>query len=318
MITLALGLALLVVGALRLACAGEAGAAGPFKELEAAFPGQLSVSKGTRAPAEFCPDNTCYAFERAPGISDEEYAGFIYLYLYYSSDYAATVAWQNKPESGLTAKAITSRTVHKPCRALAGTRAGLCVLNALLSKLAVKVYDVRYDEGERSAAPVLAAALGRAGEVRYCREFTEAFLGWYVPLALADHDEPGAIIALRQRPGLFGEKLREALLEDRRVQELSTDGITGIDFDPFLSSQDPAEKYSVGKTMVEDGKCLAAIGRPGADTWDVRAELKRRGGDWRFINFHYSTDIPGHANLLSLLLGLKRGRAALPPEQRGE
>ena len=288
----------------------------PFKALEAAFPGQFSVSKGTATMAEFCPDNTCYAFERARGVSNEELAGFVYLHLFYSSDYAYTEAWQNKPESAIAAKTIAAKLGPQSCRVFAGAKAGLCVMNSMISKKAVKAYDVRYDENERSVVPVPEAVLSRTGAVFSCREFTDAFLAWYVPLALGDSKEPAAIIAIRQRPSIFSDKLRESLAEDRKAQERSTE-IVGIDFDPFLASQDPAEKYYTAKVTVEEGKCLADINAAGSRNWHVRAEAKRPGGAWRFTNFHYNTDVFPN-DLLSILRDLKRGRSAAPATRTGQ
>lgn len=303
----------------RGAYTGELGAVGPFKALEAAFPGQFTVSKGTAALVEFCPDNTCYAFERAPGVSYEELAGFIYLYLFYSSDYVYTEAWQNKPESAIMAKAIAAKIGPKSCRASAGGKAGLCIMNSMLSTKAVKVYDVRYDENERSVVPVREAALSRTGAAMSCREFTDAFLAWYVPLALRDSKEPASILAIRQRPSIFSDKIRESLAEDRKAQEQSKDGIVGIDFDPFLASQDPAEKYSTLKVTVDEGKCLADIKAADAVDryWDVRTEAKRTGGAWRFTNFHYNTDVLPN-DLLSILRDLKRGRSAVQSARPGK
>ncbi|MDD2806268.1 MAG: hypothetical protein PHV33_12000 [Elusimicrobiales bacterium] len=289
-----------------------------FKALEAAFPGQFSASKVAAELVEFCPDNTCYAFERARGVSYEELTGFIYLYLFYSSDYAYTEAWQNKPESAILAKTIAAKLGPRSCRAFAGGKAGLCVMNSMMAKKAVKVYDVRYDENERSVVPVPEAALSRTGAVFSCREFTDAFLAWYVPLALRGSKKPASVIAIRQRPSLFSDRLRDALAEDRKAQEQSTDGIVGIDFDPFLSAQDPAEKYYTAKVTVEEGKCLADIKPAGAERdWDVRAEAKRPGGAWRFTNFHYNTDVLPN-DLLSILRDLKRGRSAVPAKRAGK
>jgi hypothetical protein len=279
-----------------------------FKELETAFQGQFTVSEGPAGKVEFCPDNTCYAFEPSRGVSDKELSGFIYLYLFYSSDYIHTEAWQSKPENALRAGEIAAKLGPKSCGAPAGVQAGLCVLNSLMSKKAVKVYDVRYDENERFAVPVIKAVLGRTGEIKACREFTESFIAWYVPLVLRDSSEPASVLAIRRKPAIFSDRLRKSLEEDRKAQEQSKD-IVGIDFDPFLSAQDPAEKYLVEKVTVEDGKCLADIKADKSNSWawDVRAEAKQRDGAWRFTNFHYNTSIVPN-DLLSILRDLKRGR----------
>jgi hypothetical protein len=280
-----------------------------FLSLEKAFPKSLSVADGEVTVVEFCPDNTCYAFKASRGVSDEELAGFIYLYLFYSSDYVATEVWQNNPENAAMAVRISAKMGPASCRSVSGAKAGLCVLNSFMEGNKVKVSDVRYDENERLATPVKKAALARTGQAGACRDFTEAFLKWYVPLALRDSKDPAAILALRRKPEIFSEKVRKSLEEDRKAQEKSND-IVGIDFDPFLSAQDPAEKYLVGKVTVEDGKCLADIKSVAAvqRDWDVRAEAKQPDGNWRFTNFHYNTDVMPN-DLLSKLRDLKLARS---------
>lgn len=169
----------------------------------------------------------------------------------------------------------------------------------------------------RDAGVRLEESAGRAGEknadgVAGCRHFTESFLSWYVPLALSDGREPASMIALRHKPEVFSEEIRKSLEEDRKAQEQSTD-IVGIDYDPFLSAQDPAEKYEVGKVTVEDGKCLADIKATGdaKRDWDVRAEAKQTGGVWRFTNYHYNTDVMPK-DLLSILRDHRSARLAAP------
>lgn len=314
-------LAFLVLLSLILAATSEGLAAelegcGIFKALKAAFPGQFSVSEGPGTKVEFCPDNTCYAFEASRGISDEELAGFVYLYLFYSSEYIYTKSWQDAPENASTAAGIAAKIGPKPCRSASGAKAGLCVLNSYMAGGKIKVSDVRYDENVRVITPVKQAVLGHTGQAAACRDFVEAFLKWYVPLALSDAREPASMIALRRKPGIFSEKVRRSLEEDRKAQEQSKE-IVGIDFDPFLSAQDPAEKYEVGKVTVEDGKCLADIRTAGRRNWDVRAEAKQPDGAWRFTNFHYNTDVSPN-DLLSILRDLKLGRTASSLKRPGK
>lgn len=279
-----------------------------FQSLEKAFPKTFSVAEGKVTAVEFCPDNTCYAFEAARGVVDEEFAGFIYLYLFYSSDYIYTETWQSNPENAAMAGRISAKIGPASCRSFSGSKAGLCVVNSFIAENKIKVSDVRYDENERVVTLVKKADISHTGLPASCRDFVEGFLSWYVPLALRNHKEPASVLAIRQRPAIFSDKIRKSLEEDRKAQERSED-IVGIDFDPFLSSQDPYAKYVVGKVTVEDGKCLADI-RPGERRyWDLRAEAKQSDGAWRFTNFHYNSDVMPK-DLLSILRDLKLARAS--------
>ncbi len=307
-------LALIVrITLLSIFCSAGVKATPEFQDLEKAFPKMFSVYQDKTIKVEFCPDNTCYAFESTRNVSDEEFAGFIYLYLFYSSNYVYTEAWQKDPKNALMAAGIASKISSKSCRKVSGAEAGLCVLNAYIAEKRVKISDVRYDENERVVTPVKQAVLWATGQVATCRTFVEAFLKWYVPLALRNNKEPASVLAIRQRPAIFSDKLRKSLEEDRKAQEQS-EYIVGIDFDPLLSSQDPAEKYLVGEVTVEDVKCLADIRPAGAapEGWDVRAEAKQSGGEWRFTNFHYNTDVMPR-DLLSILRDLKQARSVRRP-----
>ena len=63
----------------------------------------------------------------------------------------------------------------------------------------------------------------------------------------------------------------------------------GLEFDPFLASQDPCERYQVGK-VTQKGKgylvdvyslCAGRRERP------VEAEVMSKNGHWIFVNFYY-------------------------------
>jgi len=145
--------------------------------------------------------------------------------------------------------------------------------------------------------------------VRSCRDFVHDFYRWYVALAQKNSSEPAAVIAIRQKPSFFGEALKKALFEDHNAQK-KADEIVGIDFDPFLNSQDPANRSDITNVVFKDGKCYAEIKSPGSRsyTYDVRPELKLANGNWRFTNFHYNTDVAELRDILSLLKILKDRR----------
>src|SRR5665213_2174367 len=82
------------------------------------------------------------------------------------------------------------------------------------------------------------------------RAFVTAFYKWYVPHALKDSTEPTWHIALREKRYSFDSQLLQLLQADSAAQAKCED-LVGLDFDPFLNSQDPAPRYKVGEIKSE-------------------------------------------------------------------
>src|SRR5262245_41509392 len=75
------------------------------------------------------------------------------------------------------------------------------------------------------------------------REFVQKFYKSYVPKALAGHTGPAWQFAIDNMSASFDGGLLEALKDDLAAQAQSSgDDIVGLDFDPFLNSQDPAKR----------------------------------------------------------------------------
>ena len=137
------------------------------------------------------------------------------------------------------------------------------------------------------------------------KKFVQNFYDWYTPRALKADNE---MRTLTEKAAMFTPQLRQALIEDRRAQEKVSDEIVGLDFDPFLNSQDPAEKYTVKKVEHKGNAWLATVfGRYKGQKEDtdasVVAQVERTKTGWRFTNFIYGKD-----NLLSELKQLKKDR----------
>jgi hypothetical protein len=77
------------------------------------------------------------------------------------------------------------------------------------------------------------------------QRFVQDFYDWYVPKAFGDHTGPAWDFALKYRKQAFSSELFRALQEDSDAQAKATD-LVGLDFDPFLNSQDPCEQYEAG------------------------------------------------------------------------
>jgi hypothetical protein len=156
-----------------------------------------------------------------------------------------------------------------------------------------------------SAVPARAESPATEGSVR---RFVQEFYDWYAPLAVQKTETPAFEAALKQRPSAFRAQLVRALQEDVEAQAKVTDDIVGIDWDPFLSTQDPGAHYVVGRVSrerqtyrVEVHAIQAGKTRPKPD---VIAEVADREGQWQFVDFHS----PDGDGLLSALAKLKKSR----------
>ena len=140
------------------------------------------------------------------------------------------------------------------------------------------------------------------------RDFVQKFYDAYVPQALAEHTGPAWQFAIDHMSASFDGGLLAALKDDAAAQARSSDDIVGLDFDPFLSSQDPTERYEVGTATQEGAKYLVPVypvmaGKRSQEP-AVIADVEQEDGQWRFVNFRY----PGSDDLLTVLRSLKESR----------
>lgn len=132
------------------------------------------------------------------------------------------------------------------------------------------------------------------------RAFVSQFYNWYVPQALENRAEPTWRLALKKRGEEFATPLVRLLRADSAAQDKCED-LVGLDFDPFLNSQDPAQHYEVREITHERSIYKAKIYSVQADQRDskpdVTASLERSGGQWMFTNFYY----PDGGDLVTIL-----------------
>ncbi len=146
-----------------------------------------------------------------------------------------------------------------------------------------------------SAISITAAAQETAKtESGSCRRFAQEFYGWYVPLTQKRLDRPASTVAIGRKPALFAPALLQALKADAEAQEHANGDIVGLDFDPFVSSQDPADRYAVRKVAVQGDKCSVEVwANPSRGNYaksakpNVVAKLSKHEGKWQFDNFRY-------------------------------
>jgi len=138
--------------------------------------------------------------------------------------------------------------------------------------------------------------------------FVQNFYNWYTPIALKSQKGPGSDIALRSKALLFSRELAKALREDSQAQAKAQGEIVGIDWDPFLNSQDPEDQYEAAKvTQIGDRYFVDVYGLNSGkrhEKPEVVVELRQDAGKWVFVNFH---SVDGH-NLLASLKSLSESR----------
>ena len=147
------------------------------------------------------------------------------------------------------------------------------------------------------------------------REFVQKFYDIYVPKALAGQPSPPWRLAVDKMSADFDGELIKALKDDLAAQakaqeQTQAEGgdIVGLDFDPFLDSQDPAKRYEVGSVRQEGADYLvdvyAVASGKRSEQPSVVPELAYQDGHWHFVNFRY----PEGGDLLTLLKQMQADR----------
>ena len=136
---------------------------------------------------------------------------------------------------------------------------------------------------------------------RSCRSFVQHFYNWYVPLALSDKVLRAWDVAVRNKPQTFTPQLAQLIRRDTEAQRKASE-IVGLDFDPFLNSQDPSERFVVESVVMKGAGCWVKVRgiskRQAQET--VVPEVACTNGRCQFVNFHYEYD--GHpTDLLTIL-----------------
>jgi hypothetical protein len=158
---------------------------------------------------------------------------------------------------------------------------------------------------------VLHASSARADDASLAasgRDFVQKFYDAYVPQALAENSIPASQFAIEHLGASFAPELLAALKDDAAAEAKSSDEIVGLDFDPFLNSQDPADSYEVGSATQQGSTYFvdvyAVMSGKRSQEPAVVAELVYEDGHWLFANFRY----PGNDDLLTVLKMLKADR----------
>ncbi len=125
------------------------------------------------------------------------------------------------------------------------------------------------------------------------QRFVQAFYDWYSLITMKTSRDPGPpdrIVAIRMHPEWFAPPLSRALQRDWAAQDKCLNYIVGLDWDPFLNSQDPNLGYQVGRPTKSSSGYKAPVFNRGANIdhpdqpW-VFAFVAFRAGHWEFTDF---------------------------------
>ena len=143
-----------------------------------------------------------------------------------------------------------------------------------------------------------------------CRAFVQKFYDWRVSLlidtfcpnplkgtaadqeAISRADEECTVVSsYRNAEKLNPSRVLSPRLQHYLKREAQAQGPDdpGLDFDPYLNTQDPSPRYLVDSVRVDGNRCDAVVHGydEGQQREEVMPELFRANGRWLIENFHY-------------------------------
>lgn len=126
------------------------------------------------------------------------------------------------------------------------------------------------------------------------RDYVQGFYDWYAKRVSSDDTNKSWMDMLKLARWDLSDDLSKLLEQDAAAQAHCNE-IIGIDFDPFLLTQDPATSYVVGEIEQKGRHFMVSVYRVERGqrdkTPDMIAEIARRSdGRWYFVDF-YSPEI---------------------------
>ena len=142
------------------------------------------------------------------------------------------------------------------------------------------------------------------------RTYVDRFYTWYAPISEKRGNHDALLLALREKSVSFDGKLSKLLSDDVAAQQKAVGEIVGLDFDPFLYSQDSSGIYRAGRINWQQDRFLISIDHCNSVNkcrpTGVRALVGRMNSRFVFENFLY----PEGRNLIETLIELRKGRAS--------
>ena len=140
------------------------------------------------------------------------------------------------------------------------------------------------------------------------RKFVQEFYYWYGIVSHKNSKLPSDERAIKEKPNMFSARLIAALKEDFEASSKHPEEIVGLDWDPFLCSQELDDRYEVGDIKRQGQNYLVKLygvsgGKRNPEP-NVIAEVAQSGNHWIFINFLS----PHGGDMLNDLKELKQSR----------
>ena len=135
--------------------------------------------------------------------------------------------------------------------------------------------------------------------------FVSAFYAWY-----QRPDRPQDVAAvLRAQKDALAPELYRALQADLAASRKNKDEVVGLDFDPFLNTQEDSPALVAGPAAASGGALRVPVTEPGGKT-RVTVEVDCTASACRITNLHYpEASSPDDENLVALLKRLASDRA---------
>jgi len=120
-----------------------------YKELRILLGSTITEDiKGGIVTIEYCPDNTCETFSMPDKYSKDKLSDFVYLYLYFISDYYYLDSFRKMVASEEINKIILRN--KKSILINEQLKDAIDVMKFLVKEYSIKATFVRYDESERN------------------------------------------------------------------------------------------------------------------------------------------------------------------------
>jgi len=115
----------------------------------------MQVHRGAKdeQSIEFCPDNTCDFILARRKVLADSLKDFAFIYLYFFSDYYVLEEWRRGDEPAKRVRGILSNPAYESCVRRTDEESARCLLRWLSREGQIRLYFVRYDEGERNVVP---------------------------------------------------------------------------------------------------------------------------------------------------------------------
>jgi hypothetical protein len=150
-----------------------------------------------------------------------------------------------------------------------------------------------------------------------CREFVQAFYDWYLSKEAASGNPsmPSVDAVLKRNRNILSPELYQRLNTDLDAEARCRGEICGLDFDPFLNSQDPSAQFKAASVKHKGSSYWVDVYgiESGQRREHIVPELVQQDGRWIFVNFHYGKNKwTDDSNLLRILKDLQVDRKKKP------